>query len=515
LIESHVIQALAEIVGPEFVSTDREIRQAHTKDPAPNITLRLLRKDPTVVPDAVILPSTTEEVSAIMRVANRFGLKIIPVGSGDNLTGLCIPSRSRSVIMDLRRMDKILEIDEENQTARFQPFVSYARLQAETMKRGLWNGGTPAAPSSNTICSNTMAYGGDWQTSNAYGLGTRSLLSMTIVLASGEILRTGSHGINPGDPTYWYGPGPDLKTLWEMLSCGALGVCTELLWKLHTWSSGDWPIEEEYHHPPVPKNHRCYWFRFDDPDVAAKVCHEICMSGIAIGVNLTMRSVNSFCGEPHQALSNKLYDEGYYEPHWLYVMNEGFSKGQLDYEEKVLFDIIKEHGGEPLDEERRRKMDNYNFDCFRSGDFVRWARPGIYSITGFGRGYVQDREKVHRFQQSVVEPNLKEGIMSANTTWPWYYAYERGYYWLDERDLYGDQLRDAAVITKMAGDLGRGLVDAGIGWLALFEPFVHWHSARVGPNFGNYVRAVKRVFDPKDTMNPDKMVFFSPPEKKA
>jgi len=514
LIESHVFQALVEVVGPKYVSQDVEVRQAYTKDPAPNITLRLLRKDPMVLPDAIIMPSTTEEVQAIMRIALRYGLRIIPMGSGDNLTGMCIPSRPKSVIMDLRRLDKILEIDEENQTARFQPFVSYSRLQAATMKLGLWNGGTPAAPSSNTICSNTMAYGGDWQTSNAYGLGTRSMLSLTIVLPNGDVLRTGAHGIKPGDPTFWYGPGPDLKALYEMLSCGGLGVVTELLWKLHTWSSGDWPIEEVYAHPPVPKNHRCYWFRFDDPDTCAKVSHEICMSGISLGVNVTMRSVNSFVGEPHQAWSNKKYDEGYYEPHWLYVMNEGFSPGQLEYEEKVLFDIVKEFGGEPLDDERRHRMDAYNFDCFRSGDFTRWARPGIYSIVGFGRGYIHDRVKVHKFQQSVVEPNMKEGIMTANTTWPWYYAYERGYYWLDERDLYGDQIRDSAICTKMAADLGKGLVDAGIGWLALFEPFVHWHNARIGPNFGNYVRAAKRVLDPKDTMNPDKLVFFSPPEKK-
>jgi hypothetical protein len=195
-------------------------------------------------------------------------------------------------------------------------------------------------------------------------------------------------------------------------------------------------------------------------------------------------------------------------------MNEGFSPGQLDYEEKVLFDIVKEIGGEVLDDERRHRMDAYNFDCFRSGDFIRWARPGIYSITGFGRVNVQERQKTHEFQQSVVKKHLSEGIMSANTTYPWYYAYERGYYWLDERDIYGDQLRDAGYCATMAAELGKQVPDCGFGTLALFEPMVHWHSAKIGPNFGNYIRAAKRVFDPKDVMNPDKLVFFSPPEKK-
>ncbi|RJQ39364.1 MAG: FAD-binding oxidoreductase, partial [Dehalococcoidia bacterium] len=176
MIEPHVISAMREVVGADWVSDDIVVRQAYGRDPHPSITLRKFKKDPLTIPDLVVIPSTTEEVQGVMRLANRYGLNVIPMGSGNNLTGFCIPSRSRSITLDLKRMNRILEIDEENKVIRMQPWVSYARVQTETMKRGLWNGGCPAAPASNNLISNCLAYGGDWQTSLAYGLGIRGIL---------------------------------------------------------------------------------------------------------------------------------------------------------------------------------------------------------------------------------------------------------------------------------------------------------------------------------------------------
>lgn len=511
LIEPHVLKALGEVVGTDFVSDDIVIRQAYSRDPHPSITLRKINKDPLTIPDAIVLPSTTEEVQGVMRIANRYGVNMIIMGSGDNLTGYCIPRRPNTAILDLKRMDKILEIDEENKVIRMQPWVSYARVQAETMKRGLWNGGTPAAPASNNLISNVLAYGGDWQTSLAYGLGIRGIHSFTIVLPNGDIIRTGSHGITAGDPTYWYGPGPDLKGLWEMGALGAIGVITEVLYKLHTWVGGDWPQEEVYAHPPLPKNHRIYWYKFDKPAKAIQAGYEICYSGIGIGCNLTMKSVDALVGESHQALSVKRFDENFYEPHFMYIMLAGFSPRQLDYEEKILLEIIKEAGGELLSEEQRSHMDTYNQDCFRSGDFVRWIRNGIYAITGFGRGPIENMEGVHNLQQEVV---AKHDVPTMNTTWPWYYAYDRGHFWVDERDLYGDQLDYYKPILSMIVEIVRNTPKNPSGYWILGEPTGAWFGPQIGPDFHLMLKKMKQVFDPKDILNPDALTFMRPPKKK-
>jgi len=511
LIEPHVYQALAEVVGPDFISDDIVIRQAYSRDPHPSITVRKLAKDPLTIPDLVVLPSGTEEVQGVLRIANRYGINVIPMGSGDNLMGYCVPTRSRTMILDLKRMNKILDIDKENKVIRMQPCVSYAQLQAQCMKQGLWNGGTPCAPSSNNVVSNVLAYGGNYMTCVAYGLGLRSLHSFTAVLANGDIIRTGSHGISEGNPAYWYGPGPDLKCLWEMGSFGGLGVITEVLFKLHTWVGGEWPVEEVYGHPPLPRNHRLYWFKFDTPEQAIRAGHDICYSGIGVGVNLTTEAVNAMAGEHHQAMSVKRFDSGYYEPHWMYIMLAGFSPRQLDYEEKVLTEIIQETGGKPLDEERRSHMDCYNMDCFRSGHTVRWIRNGMYVILGFGRGPVENLIKVHDLQRAITD---KYQVISMNNTWPWFYAYDRGYWWIDERDLYGDQLDYAKTVLSMVIDTVRNIPQNPSGYWTLAEPMVAWFGAQVGPNFNQMVRKVKQVFDPNDIMNPDRVAFMRPSEGK-
>ena len=236
-----VMATLTAVLGEENVSDDIVVRQAYGRDPHPSVTVRKLRRDPLTIPDAVVLPGGTDDVRAVMRIASRYGVHIIPMGSGDNLTGCCIPTRPNTIILDMKRMDRILEINETDKYIRMQPWNSYARVQAETMKRGLWNGGCPAAPASNCIASNCLTYGGAWQTAQAFGLGARGFLGLTIVLTNGDIIRTGAHGIREGDATYWYGPGPDLRVMWEMGALGGMGVVTELMFKLHTWPGANGP----------------------------------------------------------------------------------------------------------------------------------------------------------------------------------------------------------------------------------------------------------------------------------
>ena len=145
-----VIDLFADVVGKEWVSDDRAIREAYSKDAIVGVVRRKHSKDSTTVPDFVVLPASTEEVAGVLKIADRYNLKAIPIGTGANMSGLCIPVKQgfRTIALDLKRMDQIIEVDDINMSARIQPYVSIARVQAETMKRGLWNGGTPLAPAS-------------------------------------------------------------------------------------------------------------------------------------------------------------------------------------------------------------------------------------------------------------------------------------------------------------------------------------------------------------------------------
>ena len=510
LDHSELMRSLEAVLGADYVSDEITVRQCYSRDPHPSVTLRKLSHDPLTIPDIVVLPADESEVRAVLSLAGRYGYHAIAMSSGDNLVGACVPTRPRTIIMDLKRQTRIYEINTEDNFIRMQPWNSYARVQTETMKRGLWNGGAPAAPGTNCVASNCLTFGGAWQTAQAFSIGVRSFLGLSIALPGGELLRTGSHGIRPGDGTYWYGPGPDLRALWEMGALGSLGVVTEVLFKLHTWPGGEWPEETEYGHPEAPTGHRILWFRFDSAEDCMRAGHEVAYAGIGIGYNIPLNGVNAMVGESHQSETERKLAEGYYEPWWSYVVLSGYSPGQLDYEEKVLREIMAEFSGEELGEEQRRHMDAYNNDAFRSGDFVRWIRYGIYAITYLGRGPIGDMVKIHEWNQKQLKGY---DLPAVNESWPFYYSYDRGHFWMEERDLYGDQLSHAEIIAKITIDVFKQSDQQLSGYWILREPMGHWFGEKIGPNYIGMVKALKRVVDPADTCNPDRLAFMQPPEK--
>ena len=161
------------------------ICNAYSKDASLTSCTRKHKKDFTTIPAYVAMPSTTEEVQGILKICDKNSVPVVIINTGCNMCGTCIPMKAGSLMLDLKRLDKIIKIDEENMTAIIQPHVSIARLQADTMKVGLWNGGTCLAPSSNGLLSN-MLFNGIWQSALAYGPGYKSLVSLKVVLPNGD-----------------------------------------------------------------------------------------------------------------------------------------------------------------------------------------------------------------------------------------------------------------------------------------------------------------------------------------
>jgi len=119
---------LESVVGPEYIS-DREYILSAYRHPMPQIE----RKPAS--PEAVILPGCTEEVQAIVRICNRFHTKYIATVT--SLMPMAFPSEPGTVILHMKRMNKILEINEEDRYAIIEPGVRHGQLKPELMKRGL------------------------------------------------------------------------------------------------------------------------------------------------------------------------------------------------------------------------------------------------------------------------------------------------------------------------------------------------------------------------------------------
>ncbi len=507
MIENRAVlyQALSDIVGTENISDDPVICQAYSKDASLSSLWRKHRKDFSAVPGLVVLPGNTREIQNVLRTCNRYHVPVVPINTGVNMCGVCVPEAEKSLMLDLKRLDRILDIDEKNMTAVVQPHVSFSRLQAETMKKGLWNGGTPLAPAIVGVLSNMM-FNGIWQSALAYGPGMRSLINLKIVLPNGEILNTGSRALRGAGDFYWSGPGPCLKGLFEFTHYGALGVVTEATIKLHKWVGGKYQNEEIYDRPPLPDNHRIFYIEYPDFSSMESGMYEIAHSGIGTHLNTTPDAFNAFNTQTTQKMSEKTFREGMWPRHLIYVILAGISSTrQLDYEEKVLRIVVEKTKG-IFREDLREVLSTWQGDAFRSGTSARMLRYGGYAVQRMNLSQIETIEKIHNAHIEIVE-QVPHYILDEET--PEVYVYDRGYFSINETDNYYDQsdiedIKNARIQCKEAF-ITHTKKDQ-LGWFINMEPGTSIFGPDIGPNFHLWLRRVKNIFDPNNIMNPDKLV---------
>ena len=174
------------------------------------------------LPDAVVLPETNEEVSAVVRIASQYDVPIVPRGMSSGLAGGSIPVRG-GIVMSLTRMNHILEIDEENMTATVEAGVVTADLQAEVEKLGLFYPPDPSSIKQSTIGGNVACNAGGPRCLK-YGVTGNYVLGLTVVLADGRTVSTGGKAIK-------YVTGFNMNQFF-VGSEGALGIITEVILRL-------------------------------------------------------------------------------------------------------------------------------------------------------------------------------------------------------------------------------------------------------------------------------------------
>lgn len=205
-------------------------------------------------PDAAVLPRTTEEVSRLIRLACELGLRIIPRGMGSGLAAATVPQGGGLVVV-LTRMNRILEIDTVNAMVRTEAGVITAELQAEVEKHGLFYPPDPSSIRHSTIGGNIACNAGGPRCLK-YGVTGDYVMGLTVVLADGEIMRTGGKPIK--DVT-----GYDMNALFTG-SEGTLGIITEALLRLIA----------------RPRYARTALVEFDSLDDASKAVNAILAAGI-------------------------------------------------------------------------------------------------------------------------------------------------------------------------------------------------------------------------------------------
>jgi len=175
----------------------------------------------------VVRPGTKEEVRSVLMLANKHKIPVIPYSTGINVRGLTIPVHDGSILLDLSRMNRILEINPEMKTATVEPGVTFGMLLEQTRKHKL-RPAFPDAPLTVSVLANYYLRG-IYQTSATDG--HDHTISYEMILPNGEILKTGSRALSEM-PYFRYGVGPDFAGMF-CAHPGTCGVVTELTAKLY------------------------------------------------------------------------------------------------------------------------------------------------------------------------------------------------------------------------------------------------------------------------------------------
>ena len=230
-----------EIVGADSVLTEGAQLAPYTK-------IMMAGDDRDYIPSAAVMPTSAEQVQEIVRTCNEFKVPIWTISTGKNLGyGSAAPGETGQVILDLHRMNRILEVDPDSCTALVEPGVTYQQLYDHIQEKGykLWLS-VPAPSAIAGPVGNTLDRGVGY---TPYGEHFMFQCGMEVVLANGEMIRTGMGGIE--NSTSWqvfkWGYGPYLDGIFAQSN---YGVVTKM---------GMWLM-------PEPPAYRPFLIQYPDPE---------------------------------------------------------------------------------------------------------------------------------------------------------------------------------------------------------------------------------------------------------
>jgi len=225
------------------------------------------------LPDAVLFPRNTEEISAILNLANKDGFFVIPRGSGSGMTGGSLAVRG-GVILVMSRLNRILEIDKDNLIAHAEPGVVTGRFHQAVEKEGLFYPPDPASSEFSTLGGNLAECAGGPRAVK-YGVTRDYVLGLEAVLPTGEIIHT---GVQTAKGVVGY----DLTRL-LIGSEGTLGIITRMTLRLL----------------PLPETVRAMTAVFDKMEKAAETVSEIIRCGFIPRTIEYMDNASIRCVESH------------------------------------------------------------------------------------------------------------------------------------------------------------------------------------------------------------------------
>ena len=285
-------RALEATVGPEYITQEPVIMDTYNQVWGNKFFFDAKH---SVRPAAVLLPASAEEIAAAVKACNKYGILFKAFSSGFEYLSLSL-AHSKGILFDMRRMNRILEIDAKNMRAVVEPYVSVYRLQLEAARHGLYTGRIGVGYSAGVIAAECCHHGCQHTMVSTSGYG-RNVLGVEWVLPTGEILNPGT-GESGGDLFSADGPGFSLRGILRGRTGanGGHGVITRASVKLYPWyGPKEWHQKKQPGEPlsrgqldRVPDGYRVLVPTFPDLESQLEAAGEVCRTEILYGLSIAM-----------------------------------------------------------------------------------------------------------------------------------------------------------------------------------------------------------------------------------
>lgn len=462
---------------------------------------------------AVILPATTEEVQAIVRVCNRYGIKFRPHASGFEITALAAPKGF--LCMDLRRMNRILEIDRKNMFAVVEPGVMQKQLMMEAIKVGLRPNGFGAGGSASIIAT-SCCHSGVGATNVSCGHGGILALGLEWVLPDGEIVRLGTLGSGCG----WFngdGPGPSLRGVMRGYTGpnGGLGAITKAAIRLAPWF-GPGKVEFRGSAPNfelvIPDNIKTFTLTWDTNDDLIEAFRLIAEEGIAhaLGRRGPFTAAAGVAGTSEEL--EEIWNSGVYQKNFAegaVCVLEAASDDEMEYKEKVMRNVLEKTGGhiDPEFNDVRQANSRFGYAFIGLGCVKSVFRSGGFMSTPSGDESLDLGSRVKKLGTEIRGRVAKKGVILDDGDSTFVTPMNEGSIGahIEVVTRYDPNDKEAVKgVIEMVQEMNQATLDHKLSIGGMETTFVYDNDIHdmYGPacmNYDVWMKKIKNAFDPNDT----------------
>ncbi len=457
MIAQSVLRELADVVGEPYALTDPVELACYAYDATHH----------TYHPDVVLIPADSQQIAAILHIANRDRIPVVPRGAGTSLSGAAAPIHGGIVLLT-RRLNRILEIDTANLTASAEPGVILSDFHRAVEGLGLFYPPDPSSMSVSTLGGN-IGHGAGGPRGVKYGTTKDYVLGLEVVLPGGRILQTGSKVVKNAS-------GYNLTHLF-VGSEGTLGIVTKITVRLL----------------PLPEAKQTALAIFDSFNTAAEavaaiIAAKIVPTTLELMDNKTVRRVQEYkdVGLPNDA-------EGV-----LLMEVDGFAD-EVAYQIEVVADIARRCGAREVMVARTRAENDHLWSA-RRGAYAAMAkvRPtALVEDATVPRNRIPDlMRKTQELAAKYSIEVLVIGHAGDGNAHPVLLTDWRDKAEMERADRLGEELFRAAVAMggTLSGEHGIGISKA---------KYMIWQHSQAGLAA---MRLVKQAFDPNNILNPGKVL---------